>query len=31
MNLIEFVLVPVVAFSLVAIPLMVWAKREMWD
>jgi hypothetical protein len=31
MNLLEFVLVPVVAFLLVAIPLMVLAKREMWD
>lgn len=31
MNLIEFFIVPVGAFFLVTVPLVVWAKREMWD
>lgn len=30
-NIIEFITVPVVAFLLVAVPLLKWAKREMWD
>jgi hypothetical protein len=28
---IEYITVPTVAFLLVAVPLLKWAKREMWD
>jgi hypothetical protein len=31
MNFLEFIIIPIGAFFLVSIPLLVWAKREMWD
>jgi hypothetical protein len=30
-NFIEFITVPIVTFLLVAVPLLKWAKKEMWD
>ena len=30
-NIIEFITVPIGAFLFVEIPLLMWAKKEMWD